>query len=85
MKAFLFLAAASVAGALGTLLLLGDRTRQSVRGGCFVNFGTGCNQYITQTISTTDSATSALLVVSLTVVVVIGVLFLLVTRPRRGP
>jgi hypothetical protein len=82
MKAFVFLGAAIAVSALGTLLLIGKRPVQTASGGCFMNFGDGCNVYVTQTYTVTDSTTAALLVGALIVVIVLGGLFLLVTRPK---
>jgi hypothetical protein len=75
--------AVCVMATMVSLALLLSGSNQEVRGGCFLNFGTGCNVYVTQTHTVAaDALTSPLLIGALVVVIVLGGAFLLLTRTK---
>ena len=68
----------------GMLLLLIARPLQSASGGCFINFGEGCDVYVTQTITRgPDTLGSPLFVIALGAVIFLGIGFLVATRGNK--
>jgi hypothetical protein len=63
------------------MLLLDGGPLQTAKGGCFINFGEGCNVTVHQSITQQpDILTSPLFIIALSTVIFLGIGFLIATR-----